>query len=226
MTSAFDQSLLASLNEKARGFREEILLRCAGLVETVEFTKFDNYREAFSAPNPQNEQLRSLLNTEVKFIHRSTHDYLHEEGRKLLEQYQLSDQDARSILGFAHIGYLCLDNVVAVNITNYTSLYPTEISFEAIHYAQLPDVEAHYAIYDAFLARLEHHLLSPKSFHDHKAAFHFVGLAFWNSDVPSTINLNIALSTEFSARIFESHTIPLLQCLHSRERETAPSYTL
>lgn len=224
VSNVFDDELVAQLNDKAKGFEEQVVLRCAGLVEFQESHYFAQ-RQIFSSSKAGIEPLRRLLSLEVSFVHRSALDFLHEEGRKFLEQVHVGNIAAARIIGLAHIGHLCLDDTNLLSIAQEPKPFYSA-GYEPLRYAALFDDAVQYDIYDSFEGRLRHNLLERNMFSRDRDAFDFMGLKFWHSKLPSSINLAAALGMMYGTRFFDSRTVPFIQSLNQGVRSTAAAYAL
>lgn len=224
VTSVFDNALVFELNERAAGFEEEVILRCAGLVE-FQASEYFAQRQAFSASKVGIERLRHLLDLEVSFVHRSALDFLHEEGRKFLEQVHLHDHDAARILGLAHVGHLCLDDSSLLQTSHEPRPYYS-CGREPLRYAALFPDAVQYDVYDSFEARIRDNLLARNMFSHHEDAFEFMDLKFWHSELPSWINLAVSLSMRYGTCFFDNHAVPLIQSLDAGAQSAAAAYAL
>lgn len=224
VTGVFPSALKTRLNKQAAGFEEEVILRCAGLIE-IQRNDYFAQRQVFSVPKASNQRLRSLLALEVNFVHRSALDFLHEEGRKFLEQVHISDRDATRILGLAHIGYLCLDDTDLSMVPQEPSPFYS-CGYEAPWYAALCAGADQRDIYRCFEDRLRDNLLARNMFSQDEEAFQFWGLRFWHSQLPSSINLAVALSFRYGTCFFDNYTVPLIQRLDPQERALVAVYAL
>lgn len=104
--------------DRAKGFEEEVLRDSAGLLEICDADKGMSSRSSFCQNTQRTGPLPSLLRKEVKLIHRSAHEFLHEEGRHMLDLDALGGTTAAQRFGaLLQLGFLCLDNTPFARLT-------------------------------------------------------------------------------------------------------------
>ena len=99
LSGKFDVGFLSYLEEQLDGLGPRIETTCTGLVQCLAPTEADRYWTALKS-DPTFPRLDDAVDTPVVFIHRSVHDFLHEDegGAAYCQRFNLTDDEAASML--------------------------------------------------------------------------------------------------------------------------------